>query len=93
MAVTWVKRNPVDTDGTVLFSDVSFTMNGGDKIALLSAEATALTAFYEVLAGEAEADSGTIEWGQTISVQHLPNEKQWKRCSPCRALLGKRHLH
>ncbi|MEO0733240.1 MAG: ATP-binding cassette domain-containing protein [Bacteroidota bacterium] len=65
------KKSP---DGTTLFSDVSFTMNSGDKIALLSNEATALTAFYEVLAGETEADSGTIEWGQTITVQHLPNE-------------------
>ena len=65
------KKSP---DGTVLFSDVSFTMNSGDKIALLSREATAITSFYEVLAGETEPDSGTIEWGQTISFQHLPNE-------------------
>jgi ATPase subunit of ABC transporter with duplicated ATPase domains len=65
------KKSP---DGTVLFSDVSFIMNGGDKITLLSSEATALTAFYEILAGDAEPDSGTIEWGQTITAQHLPNE-------------------
>ncbi len=65
------KKSP---DGTTLFSDVSFTMNSGDKIALLSNEATALTAFYEVLAGDIEPDSGAIEWGQTITVQHLPNE-------------------
>jgi ATPase subunit of ABC transporter with duplicated ATPase domains len=51
-------------------------MNTGDKIALLSKEATALTAFYEILAGEAEADAGTLEWGQTISTQHLPNENE-----------------
>jgi len=49
-------------------------MNSGDKIALLSNEATALTAFYEILAGEVEPDGGTIEWGQTITAQHLPNE-------------------
>ncbi|SEQ74171.1 ABC-F family ATP-binding cassette domain-containing protein [Neolewinella agarilytica] len=65
------KKSP---DGTLLFSDVSFTMNSGDKITLLADEATALTAFYEILAGETEADTGTIEWGQTIKVQHLPNE-------------------
>lgn len=65
------KKSP---DGTTLFSDVSFIMNSGDKIALLSNEATALTAFYEVLAGDMEADAGTIEWGQTITAQHLPNE-------------------
>ncbi|OAV42915.1 ABC-F family ATP-binding cassette domain-containing protein [Lewinella sp. 4G2] len=65
------KKSP---EGTVLFDNVSFTMNSKDKIALLAQEATALTAFYEILAGETEADSGTVEWGQTITVQHLPNE-------------------
>jgi len=65
------KKSP---DGTVLFNDISFTMNSGDKIALLSNEATALTAFYEILAGDTMPDAGTIEWGQTITAQHLPNE-------------------
>ncbi len=67
------KKSP---DGTLLFSDISFTMNSGDKITLLANEATALTAFYEILAGEAEADTGTIEWGQTIKAEHLPNENE-----------------
>lgn len=65
------KRSP---DGTLLFSNISFALNDGDRIALLSNEATALTTFYEVLAGVTEADSGTIEWGQTITTQYLPNE-------------------
>ena len=65
------KRSP---DGTLLFSNVNFTLNRGDKVALLSNDATALTAFYEVLAGVSEPDSGTIEWGQTITPQYLPNE-------------------
>lgn len=67
------KKSP---DGTLLFSDISFTMNSGDKITLLANEATALTAFYEILAGEKEADTGTIEWGQTIKAEHLPNENE-----------------
>ena len=61
-------------DGDWLFSKVSFTMNGPDKIAMVSMDSAALTAFYEVLAGITEADSGTIEWGQTITPQYLPNE-------------------
>ncbi|THH37608.1 ABC-F family ATP-binding cassette domain-containing protein [Neolewinella litorea] len=61
-------------DGTVLFNNVSFTMNSPDKIALVGKEAAALTAFYEVLAGIAKPDTGTIEWGQTITPQYLPNE-------------------
>ena len=65
------KRSP---DGSKLFSGVNFTMNSPDKIALVSMDSAALTAFYEVLAGISEPDSGTIEWGQTITPQYLPNE-------------------
>jgi ATPase subunit of ABC transporter with duplicated ATPase domains len=64
----------VSEAGKVLFKDVSLTMNQGEKIALLGRDANALTAFYEVLAGKAEADSGKIEFGQTITVSYLPNE-------------------
>jgi ATPase subunit of ABC transporter with duplicated ATPase domains len=62
------------TDGTPLFSNVSFTMNKGEKIALLGRNATALTAFFDVMAGKAQADGGTIEFGKTINVGYLPNE-------------------
>ena len=62
--------------GDVLFSNVNFTMNKGDKIALFGKDSGALTAFFEVLAGETKADSGTIEFGQTITVSYLPNENE-----------------
>lgn len=65
-----------DANGELLFSNVSFTMNAKEKIALLSREATAITAFFEVLAGKSEPDSGTIEWGQTITSAYLPNENE-----------------
>ena len=58
------KKSP---DGSALFSGVNFTMNSPDKIALVSMDSAALTAFYEVLAGLTEPDSGSIEWGQTIT--------------------------
>ena len=61
-------------DGTVLFKDVNFTLNSGDKVALLSNDSAAITAFYDVLASKAKPDSGTIEFGQTITPQYLPNE-------------------
>jgi ATPase subunit of ABC transporter with duplicated ATPase domains len=60
--------------GKVLFSDISLTMNQGEKIALLGRDANALTAFYEVLAGKGQADNGKIEFGQTITKSYLPNE-------------------
>ena len=63
-------------DGEVLFSDVTFTMNKGEKIALLSRDSAAMTAFFEILAGETEPASGTIEWGQTITKAYLPNENE-----------------
>jgi ATPase subunit of ABC transporter with duplicated ATPase domains len=64
------------SDGEVLFANVSFTMNKGDKIGLLSRDSTAVTAFYDVLAGKVAPDSGTIEYGQTISNAYLPNENE-----------------
>lgn len=64
------------SDGTLLFSNVSFTVNQGEKITILSREATAVTAFYQILGGKQKADAGTFEFGQTITVGYLPNENQ-----------------
>ncbi len=65
------KRN---ADGEYLFKDVSFVMNGGEKITLLSRDTSAINAFYEILSGKMEPDTGTIEFGQTITYDYLPNE-------------------
>ena len=62
------------TDGEVLFDNISFTFNKDEKVALISRTPGALTAFYQVLAGELEADNGSIEYGQTITSAYLPNE-------------------
>ena len=63
----------VNEEGETLFSNVSFIMNKGEKIALLGADSTAVTAFYELLAGERDLGDGKIEWGQTINWQYLPS--------------------
>ena len=63
-----------DENGELLFSHVSFTMNKGEKIALLSRNTPAVNTFYDVLAGKLTPDTGTIEWGQTITFDYLPNE-------------------
>jgi len=65
-----------DEDGKLLFGNISFTMNRNEKIALLARDSNAITTFYEVLAGEIAPDSGTIEWGQTITKEYLPNENE-----------------
>lgn len=64
------------SEGERLFSNLSFTMNKGDKIALISREATALTACYEILSGRRKPDSGKFEFGQTITMGYLPNENE-----------------
>ncbi len=61
-------------DGTVLFKNVSFSINRGDKIALYSREALARTAFFKILAGEMQADEGSFSWGVTITPAYLPSD-------------------
>ena len=61
-------------DGRVLFSDVSFTVNKGDKIALLSRDPLAITSFFNIITGETMADSGSYEWGSTVTHAYLPQE-------------------
>ena len=63
-----------DPNGNVLFDNVNFTMNRGDKIGVVCEESAALTAFFDVLAGESPADNGEIEFGQTIQFAYLPND-------------------
>ena len=63
-----------DADGNWIFQNVSFIMNRGEKIALLAYASNVVTTFYEVLSGKEEPDSGTIEFGQTITFDYLPNE-------------------
>ena len=64
----------IDQHGEQLFSNLSFMMNHGEKIALMSRIPGAMTALFDVLSGEKEPTTGTIEFGQTISSAYLPNE-------------------
>ncbi|MDP4249646.1 MAG: ATP-binding cassette domain-containing protein [Bacteroidota bacterium] len=61
-------------DGTLLFSDISFSLNKGDKVALVSKNPLALTSFYEIVTGNIPADSGRFEWGTTVTKAYLPND-------------------
>ena len=61
-------------DGQELFRGVSFIVNKGDKIALISKNSVALTAFFEILNGNMKADSGEFNFGTTINTAYLPNE-------------------
>ncbi|MCD6180211.1 MAG: ATP-binding cassette domain-containing protein [Bacteroidales bacterium] len=59
-------------DGKILFRDVEFYANKGDKIAFLSKDPRAMTAFFEIINGKQKADDGIYEWGQTITKAYLP---------------------
>lgn len=61
-------------DGRTLFSNASFTVNKGDKIALLSRDPLAVTAFFNIITAEEMADSGSYEWGSTVTHAYLPQE-------------------
>ena len=69
-----VEKLAKSADGKVLFKNVSFTVNKGDKIAIVSDDQTAVTAFFEVINGEVPADAGRYEWGSTVSKAYLPND-------------------
>jgi len=59
-------------EGEVLFKDLSFVVNKEDKIVFLSHDPRAMTALFEILAGHIKPDSGSFEWGQTITSAYLP---------------------
>lgn len=69
-----VEKLKKEVDGRVLFKDVSFSVSKNDKIAFLSKDALAITYFFEIINGKGAADSGSFEWGTTITKAYLPME-------------------
>ena len=61
-----------DSDGTVLFDNVSFNVEKGQKVVFLSHNPKAMTALFEIINGNREADAGTFKWGVTITTAYLP---------------------
>jgi ATPase subunit of ABC transporter with duplicated ATPase domains len=69
-----VEKLTKSVDGRKLFGNITFTVNKGDKIALLSQDPLAVTAFFNIITAEAMADSGSYEWGSTVTHAYLPQE-------------------
>ena len=59
-------------EGVVLFNDVNFNVEKGDKVVLLSRNPRAMTAFFEIINGNMKPDAGTFNWGVTITTAYLP---------------------
>ena len=62
----------VDADGTVLFDHVNFNIEKGQKVVFLSHNPKAMTALFEIINGNREAEAGTYKWGVTITTAYLP---------------------
>ena len=69
-----VEKLSKSLNGELLFSDVSFMVNKGDKIAVLSENSLATNAFYQILTGRDSDFSGEFKWGVTINVGEIPND-------------------
>lgn len=63
-----------ESDGELLFNDIHFTVNKGDKIAVISKNQLAISAFYDILMGLKTAQKGEFKWGVTVSAGYLPND-------------------
>ncbi|MGB5188853.1 ABC-F family ATP-binding cassette domain-containing protein [Robiginitalea sp.] len=61
-------------EGDWLFRKGELNLNRGDKVALISRDSRATTAFYEILSGNRQPEGGTFSWGVTTSVSYLPSD-------------------
>ena len=66
----------ISEDGVVLFDKIDLNMVKTDKIALISRDALATTAFYQIIAGEVQASAGTYSWGVTTTQSYLPVDNE-----------------
>ncbi|MBP6125466.1 MAG: ATP-binding cassette domain-containing protein [Leptotrichiaceae bacterium] len=61
-------------DGEKVLNNISFTINTGDKVVILSNNDIAKTTLFQILAGEMELDEGSYEWGVTTSQSYFPKD-------------------
>jgi len=71
-----VEKLAASQDGVSLFGDVSFDVSRTDKLLIVSRNQMAITAFFDIINGEATPDAGKFEWGTTITKAYLPNNNQ-----------------
>ena len=67
-----VENLATSIDGQVLFKNVDINLAKDDKVAVISKDSRATTAFYEILNGNLKPDAGTFAWGITTSQSYLP---------------------
>ena len=67
-----VKNLSAHIGNEILFKNISFTVEKGDKIIFISKDPRAMTALFEIISGNKKAETGTFEWGVTITHAYLP---------------------
>ncbi|SHG25546.1 ABC-F family ATP-binding cassette domain-containing protein [Flagellimonas flava] len=66
------KLSATSEDGDLLFQNVNINLAKGDKVAIISKDSRATTAFYDIINGVTKADSGSYQWGVTTNQSYLP---------------------
>ena len=66
------KLSATSEDGDLLFKDVNINLAKGDKVAIISKDSRATTAFYDIINGVTKADTGSYQWGVTTNQSYLP---------------------
>jgi len=66
------KLSASSEDGDLLFKDVNINLAKGDKVAILSKDSRATTAFYDIIADKVKPDGGKFQWGVTTTQSYLP---------------------
>jgi len=66
------KLSATTEEGEILFQDININLAKGDKVAIISRDSRATTAFYEIINGNRKADSGSFQWGITTNQSYLP---------------------
>ncbi len=66
------KLSATSDDGDLLFQDVNINLAKGDKVAILSKDSRATTAFYDIISGKSKATTGSFQWGVTTTQSYLP---------------------
>ncbi|WP_340198487.1 ABC-F family ATP-binding cassette domain-containing protein [Ascidiimonas sp. W6] len=59
-------------DGELLFQNIDINLSKGDKVALISKDSRATTAFYQIITDNQKANTGKYQWGVTTSQSYLP---------------------
>lgn len=72
--VLFVKNISKTIDGELVLNNISFTVNKGDKIAILSEDEKAQTTLYKILNNELEPDEGEIKWGVSSNYSYFPKD-------------------